>query len=144
LGGYRHLQRPGCDARAACHRYPDDLAGSQIIIQAAFVDSRSVSAVMTRSIGMGSEMDRGMQRGQRYVRASFHVAKHFPQRRGISRPDLESFGNGGRDIVNHDSAQVLIRQESWSAHSVSSLLTALRATGSNPLEQWTMSRFALL
>ena len=64
----------------ARHAVPHDLAGSEVIIEAAPIDARRVDAVVARRVGVGAEMNRRVQRGQRDVVAAVHVAQHFDAR----------------------------------------------------------------
>lgn len=72
----------------ARHIHAQHLARSEITIETAFVDGWSIDAEMAWCIGMGAQMDGGVQSGQCDLVAPVHIAQQLARRRRISGPHL--------------------------------------------------------
>src|SRR5262245_48854957 len=94
----KHVLSDSSSARSG-HAY--HLTWADVIMQSTFVDRGSISPVMARGIGVRAEMNGRVQGGQGNVVPAAQVAEHFPAWRRVARPDLQPFGYGRADVVEH-------------------------------------------
>ena len=79
----------GPDHAPSRHRDPDDLAGTEIILQRAAVDARGAFANVIVPIGVRPEVNRGVERGQRDVVAPLQVQQDLAPQGRVAGPDGE-------------------------------------------------------
>ena len=77
-----------------------DLAGAEIELQRLIVNRPALQAIVARGVGMGTQMNCGVERGERDIRSLHHIKKHLPTWGRVTWPHLQLRTDGWSNVVN--------------------------------------------